>query len=339
MRGSLPVSLLRAAPPATGAGASTLLLCLALACASRAEAAGWALLWERQPEAASCPEAEEVKTAVERRLGTRVFVEPEEARYTLAATLARGAEGMGAELTVRDARGAVVGERRHQTRSGSCAELGEALVLIVSLLVDPHAEPPAPSLSAPPLAAGTPWPTPAPPPTPSAPRPPPAPERSRGDLLLLPAAAVWVLPSPSFGARLGLGWQFAGGLVLDLTAEAWLPGASSASGTRWRYQAGATALTACPPALAVQHLRVCLETELLGVLARSEDAARGWLPGWALGLGPLARWRFLEGKRLGIGAFASVVIRPLRAQPSGAPWEIPLVGAQTGLGGTFVLWQ
>lgn len=120
---------------------------LLIACAGPAAADVPLVLLRYDPAGLSqCPTEEDLRGAVAARLGLDPFKAP--AELEIAVQLSRDQEGLVAEVVVKE--GGASGLRRLSSRSGDCRELAAALVLTLSLVIDPLAsmsrtpEPPAP---------------------------------------------------------------------------------------------------------------------------------------------------------------------------------------------------
>ncbi|WP_394835457.1 hypothetical protein LVJ94_00840 [Pendulispora rubella] len=104
--------------------------------------------------------------AVEARLRRKVFVSASQADVSVEGSVSQAKHGATAEwraaLTIRDARGNVIGTREVQRSGTTCSEaLDESIVFVVSVMIDPDA------------ALGKPNPEPEPQPPPPPPPPPP----------------------------------------------------------------------------------------------------------------------------------------------------------------------
>ncbi len=176
-----------------------------------------------------CPDAVTFSAAVNARTTRARAASAGERARTFVVVVAPDGRGVAGRVTIRDLDGR---ELRRDVTGATCAEVADALALVVALAIDPHASvtpialPPA--ASAPPSSASTPHSsTPAPPPA-SAARPP----------TVLPSPSVSALPPPrsspsplaprtarvAFGA-LGAGGVFSTGVTpstlfgLDVFAE------------------------------------------------------------------------------------------------------------------------
>ncbi|HEX2872874.1 MAG TPA: hypothetical protein VHP33_16540 [Polyangiaceae bacterium] len=210
-----------------------------------------------------CFDAAELEDAVAARLGYVPF--SDEAPLSLKARVRRNANGLAAELKVKDESG----ERNRSLGSATrdCQELSRSLALAISVAIDPlslmrapapppsemppaQPEPAPPSPVAPPANQPPPPPPPATPPAPRARSQEPAPstvDDSRWRLRWLATghAALFTLPSSSGGASVGLGLRRRA-LWADLELRYDLP-ASKAADAGGSVQASllAGALAAC----------------------------------------------------------------------------------------------
>jgi hypothetical protein len=131
------------------------------------------LSWLRMPAAEACIATQALARSVEERLGRHVFVSAAEADVSVEGRIERRASGgWHAVITIRDAKGAVLGTRELDRPDASCTTMNEPLALIIAVMIDPEAKlssspPPRPKPSAAPAAA--------PSAAPSAAAPPPAP--------------------------------------------------------------------------------------------------------------------------------------------------------------------
>jgi hypothetical protein len=109
------------------------------------------LSWVRLPGAESCVAGVELARTVEAKLGRPVFVPASSADVAVEGHVApEPSGGFVATLALTSSTGAVLG-RRELTAKTSCREMDEALVLVLSLLIDPEArqKPPPPVAQAP----------------------------------------------------------------------------------------------------------------------------------------------------------------------------------------------
>lgn len=200
-----------------------------LLCAAGASERTSALAWVRLPGAEQCIGSVELARAVETRLGRAVFVPTPRAERIVEASIAPSGSGFGALLSVADQRGRILGQRELSTTSTDCRSLDRALVLVLALLIDAEAIPPAPPR---PL-------TPAPPsepgPVASGVNPP------RGAPALVFAADVvgafvlGRLPGAAPGAMISVELGGASGLRARLSGELFLGNAATDRGAKTRF--------------------------------------------------------------------------------------------------------
>lgn len=98
------------------------------------------LRWE-VPEGAGCPSTETLSHDVEERLGRSVFGNVGTARaFIIAGRMRRSEAGWEVELDLVDREGHVLGRRRLVSPSAACASLARSIAIVLSLLVDQHAQ-------------------------------------------------------------------------------------------------------------------------------------------------------------------------------------------------------
>jgi hypothetical protein len=99
------------------------------------------LAWSRSRDAEACLTALELKTAVRQRLGRDPFVEP--SRKQIEGHVSRHGEQFIAEISVREkassAPTASVASRSLASAATDCQELNQAIILTVTLVIDPNA--------------------------------------------------------------------------------------------------------------------------------------------------------------------------------------------------------
>jgi hypothetical protein len=175
---------------------------------------GGALSWTRGPGAETCADGPSLEAAVEQKLGRPVFAPAAGPGWTLEGSVTRGAQEWEAEITLRGASGKVAGLRRHRSRQVECAELDDALVIILALLIE----------SAPPVEPTT-------PPVGPGPRTPlkvtpasalAAPELE-AHLALWPLLGWGQRPGPAAGARVDGLIVLRGPVGFEVGAETWFP--------------------------------------------------------------------------------------------------------------------
>jgi len=119
--------------------------------ASIAHAESDAVRLELVRDVDGCPDDRALKAAVTRRLGYDPFQE-EAATHLFTRIVAHGG-GLQASVVLRDGAGRVLGKRLVRSTSADCVELASALVLAISIVLDPPRvpapppRPPAPALA------------------------------------------------------------------------------------------------------------------------------------------------------------------------------------------------
>jgi len=198
--------------------------------ASAVDAPRARLVYERSPEASSCPDDEVLRDAVRARRGYDPF--DQNAERVLTASLERVGEALRARL-VMSSPDEEPAERELSSQQADCAELASALARAIGRAIDPLSTPPAPEPSPP-----SPPTAPDPEPTPTAPAPTPEPVQPPVTLPPDPNPA-WVvfgvvgvlgsagaLPSSALGFEAGMGIRRAP-LSLALEGRADLPASKS----------------------------------------------------------------------------------------------------------------
>lgn len=174
------------------------------------------LAWVRLPGAEQCIAAPALATAVEKRLGRRVFVPPSDAEITVEGTIAARPEvkRFRATFRVSDREGKVLGSREVDEPAASCDKLDDRLAFVVALLIDPEAA----------MGGGEKSPPTPPPPDPTDNRPLPPPEAKPVDKPIeraptedAPPPWRWMLGA-EFGGAAGLvpdiGWVVSGTVLV-----------------------------------------------------------------------------------------------------------------------------
>ena len=124
------------------------------------------LSWLRMPGGEACIATQALARSVEERLGRRVFVSAAEADVSVEGRIEkRGAGGWHSVITLRDAKGALLGTRELDRPDGACSAMNEPLALVIAVMIDPDAK----------LGAGSPPPLPPPAASSAAPAPLPSP--------------------------------------------------------------------------------------------------------------------------------------------------------------------
>jgi len=328
--------------PARIAALATLLACVLVAAAPRAQAAPQtfvALDYQIAPELAGCPDADEFRASVARQLGYDPFRPDADRRVEVR--IARKEIGFDGRIRWSDAGGKWVGDRRLASRRSDCGEIAASLAFAVVVQVQLLAAlaPPAPEPVAPP-----PPPPPPPPPVPVVSAvvvaPPPRPPEGRLRLVvgLGPSLAFNLAPRPT-----GMGRLFVAGrwprLSLELAVDLALPASQQeVDGSGFRLDRFAAGAAACGHASA---FAACV-TATVGLLeARGFGVDQAASPtGWfsALG-GRLVATRDL-GRRYFVAARveALVMLAPWTVTLNQTPaWTTPRVCGVAGLdvGGRF----
>jgi hypothetical protein len=236
---------------------TTLLGLCGVFCALPASALGHgdvALGVEHRPGTEQCIETAALERAVEARLHRTVFTTQQNAQLRIELVLEHAADAQwSAELSLRTASGASLGQRRIETSARHCSALDDSLALVIALLVDSPPPVEAAPPPAPPSAAPSPIPPTAPPPVhpPSLAKPAPATtiqlpsdthaprEPWHADVAAGPALTGGVLPGIAFGPEASVGLKPAfvpevrlfGGLLGQRESRV----GSSASGARFGF--------------------------------------------------------------------------------------------------------
>jgi hypothetical protein len=114
------------------------------------------LSWVRMAGAEECVGTQQLARAVEDRLGRTVFVSAAEADVSVEGHIEPQPKGWRAVITLRDAKGTLLGTRELATEKPSCDALREQLALVIAVMIDPDAgSRPKPGPSANASAAGT----------------------------------------------------------------------------------------------------------------------------------------------------------------------------------------
>lgn len=95
------------------------------------------LSWQRGPGAEDCPNAEQLTSAVESRLGRIAFAEP--AVRHIDGGVERVASVWRARLRVLGADNAILGSRELEAHGPDCSSIAEAVSLAIALTIDPNA--------------------------------------------------------------------------------------------------------------------------------------------------------------------------------------------------------
>jgi hypothetical protein len=171
--------------------------------------------WVRGSSAERCPSEREMAERVRARLGRDPF--DDAAARVIEGSVAQSDSEWRLELRVRDAEGALLGERLLASSGDDCSSLADAATLAIVLAIDPNAsldEAAARTLAAPPPKPALP--VQAPPPCPPLPRPvkaPPCP-KCEASALEVSLAAHGVATAGSL-PRLAGGAQLTGEIALE----------------------------------------------------------------------------------------------------------------------------
>lgn len=175
----------------------------------------WGLTWQAPP---ACIDRTQLLSAVTAKLGREVFGAP--VALTIDGALSSRGGSHVARLTLVDSRGTPIGHREVKSSDPDCHSIDQALVLVVSVMIDPSASlrrpPPSPSLDDEvSFASSAPNPSAPPPPPPSAvtqptpapltrAAPPPKEESLTGELAVGAAAIGGLAFSPTWAGTLDL---------------------------------------------------------------------------------------------------------------------------------------
>jgi hypothetical protein len=154
--------------------------------------------------ATDCPDELTLRNAVSARLGYDPFQTG--APNSISAEITRGVRGFRAVIELRSSRGEVTGSRLLNSTRNDCSELASAMVLSISIAIDPlvlsRRASPSPPLPLPEFPQQCPL-CPEPPPCPLPPPPPSAPISFRASAGTL--AALGSAPTLAFGATMQAG--------------------------------------------------------------------------------------------------------------------------------------
>jgi hypothetical protein len=255
--------------------------------ASAGEARTSSLSWLRMPGTEACIATQALARSVEERLGRRVFVSAAEADVSVEGRIERRAGAAGgwhAVITVRDAKGALLGTRElDRAGTDACDAMNEPLALVIAVMIDPDAKlgaRPAPPAPLPAAAPAPPAPLPPTPPPEAAPPPAPPPARRddpwrfEGDAYA--SLLTGVAPKLDPGAGVA-GILFVPGVPLGLrgSANLYLPTTAEKDGARASFDLFHLGSALCPtlrrPAVT---LMLCLGGHLGVLRSHPETASR-----------------------------------------------------------------
>ncbi len=106
-----------------------------------AESRTSSLSWVRMPGADACVATQDLARDVEARLGRAVFVSAAQADVSVEGHIEpnRGGPGFHAVVSLRDAKGALLGTRELTKKEASCDEMRAPLALVIAVMIDPDA--------------------------------------------------------------------------------------------------------------------------------------------------------------------------------------------------------
>lgn len=134
------------------AALSCLLLSLPVSAELRPKS--WALNWVRGPGAEACPGPAAIARAVETRLSRVAFVAVTVAEVSVEGYVQGSPQGgLRTRLTLVERDGQRIGERELSSAADDCVEMTEAVVLAITLMIDPEAESGMPPLERTPPAS------------------------------------------------------------------------------------------------------------------------------------------------------------------------------------------
>ncbi len=291
----------------------------------------------RGPGAEACPDGTALSDAVAARLGYEPFTADADLR--LIVRFERDGTTLRGSVEIKDATGAVKGERSLTSRGADCEELAAATSLTVSILLDPHAG----------LGPPRPAPIPEPPPTlPTlqvAPREPPAEVPEAKPATKTPihlrvvadaTGSIGLLPAPSVGVLAGAGVAW-GRLSLDVEVR----GDALASKTFGARDVSASFVAGgLTPCVRVGPARACGVAQLGVLRAAVTDATPATVAAAVLLLGPRLGVSLPLASWLALDAHADALFAPtvkVRVD-TGDIWSSSVVSGLLGLGviGSFL---
>lgn len=301
------------------------------------------LAYERAASASGCQAPEELRSAVETRLGRTVFVPQERADFVAEVRAYRRVRRYVITLSLVDASGRRLGERRLETRARHCSALDDSLALVLSLAVDVRRP-----TGAPPFGAASPAALPALAPV-ALSTPLYVPEATlapRASVVLRPslgvAFGVGLLPHLALGAQARLGLVVPRFWPVVVDATLWHPQRlGDEQGVRFALQT--LRLGVCPwqgVARGVE-LSVCFD-ELFGALQAKgfgfdeAETVERWLA--AFGAGATARYGFGPGFVEAAGSLLVPVVQRRYFYTDGqqvtlydSPWALGTLAISLGL--------
>lgn len=290
---------------------------------AQAEELTFRLSWVRGAGAEDCPNAEQLASAVERRLGRDAFSEP--ALRHIEGSVARVERSWRVQLRVMGADNAVLGSRELEADGPDCSSIADAVSLAIALSIDPAAlaeqhekmtvvpseqplitpSPPARSQPAPrPKLDTTTFAAPSRVPKASTPA-----ASLTGEVAPRGLLAVGILPQPGFGAELGAELGLGRSLGLSMSM-AYLSEARTAGG-QFGLSVAAGSLGLCFWALERPRAVLKLCGELMAGAVQvvvydpipTNPGEHLWL---APRLGPRFAFRMSEGLSLELSGFAII---------------------------------
>ena len=264
---------------------------LSLTSAAQAEPDVAELAYERPADLDGCPDEAALRLAVIERLRRDPFVRGAERK--IQVRISRSGPRLIAVVSVEEA-GQSRGQRRIETHA-SCAELGSAAALAVSIAVDPTGsllapDPGEPSSKEPP-PPGTPKPRRAPEPRAARKLVLPRPSRDAGlDTFLQVGVRGWAGAAPRIGVGPSLGFAFRrGAWSIALDALGVLPESQTVAGTPRAISVGLLAAQ-LSPCLHASHVRGCALLTAGALFAEGRGVAeprsqRAWYASAGVGIG------------------------------------------------------
>jgi hypothetical protein len=301
------------------------------------------LAYDRAAAASGCQTPNELRSAVETRLGRSVFVPEERADLFAEVRAYRRARRYVITVTLFDASRRRLGERRLETRARHCSALDDSLALVLSLAADVRRPPAEPSSAEPVTEA-------APPPAPLALSTPVViPETAhapRSGIVLSPslgvAFGVGLLPHLAVGAQARLGLIVPRFWPVFVDATLW-HGQRLGDGQGVRFALRSLRLGVCPWQSAADglELTVCVD-ELFGAVRAKgfgfdePETVDRWLA--AIGAGATARYSFGPGFVAATGSLLVPLVQRRYFYTDGeqinlheSPWALGILAISVGL--------
>jgi hypothetical protein len=301
------------------------------------------LAYDRAAAASGCQTPDELRAAVETRLGRRVFAPEASADLFAEVRAYRRARRYVITVTLFDASRRRLGERRLETGARHCSALDDPLALVLSLAADVSRPPPAPSATETPAQA-------APPPVPLALSTPVViPETAhapRASVVLQPsvgvAFGVGLLPHLAVGAQARLGLILPQFWPVVLDATLWYrQRLGDEQGVRFAVRTLRLGLCPWQSVAGGLELSVCID-ELFGAVRAKgfgfdeRDTTDRWLA--AIGGGATARYSFGPGFVSGSGSLLVPLVQRRYFYTDGeqvtlydSPWALGVFAISIGL--------